>query len=99
MFDMDSLRGSSGKIGMINLKLAWPLRKDDTHTSRSVNGALTLTTAPCQEHDAADVAWNPLYVDRFLSYEGMILGVPLFASEPRGFRESGLSLRSAQERA
>ena len=34
---LDSLRGSSVKIGTIQRKLAWPLRKDDTHTSRSVN--------------------------------------------------------------
>jgi len=34
---LDSLRGSSIKIGTILRRLAWPLRKDDTHTSRSVN--------------------------------------------------------------
>ena len=34
---MHSLRGSSVKIGTIQRILAWPLRKDDTHTSRSVN--------------------------------------------------------------
>ena len=33
---MDSLRGSSDKIGTIQRRLAWPLRKDDTHKSRSV---------------------------------------------------------------
>ena len=33
----DSLRGSSVKIGTIQGRLAWPLRKDDTHKSRSVN--------------------------------------------------------------
>ena len=32
----DSLRGTSGKIGTIQRRLAWPLRKDDTHKSRSV---------------------------------------------------------------
>ena len=47
---LDSLRGScvqyflAGRglyvnIGTIQRKLAWPLRKDDTHTSRSVNKA------------------------------------------------------------
>ena len=43
MFDLvavsstwDSLRGSSDKIGTIQRRLAWPLRKDDTHKSRSV---------------------------------------------------------------
>ena len=34
---LDSLRGSSIKIGTIQRKLAWPLRKHDTHKSRSVN--------------------------------------------------------------
>ena len=33
---VDSLRGSSVKIGTIQRRLAWPLRKDDTHISRSV---------------------------------------------------------------
>ena len=37
---MDSLRGSSVKIGTIQRRLAWPLRKDDTHKSRSVNNYL-----------------------------------------------------------
>ena len=36
----DSLRGSSDKIGTIQRRLAWPLRKDDTHKSRSVNDFL-----------------------------------------------------------
>ena len=34
--ELDSLRGSSVKIGTIQRRLAWPLRKDDTHKSRSV---------------------------------------------------------------
>ena len=34
---MDSLRRLSVKIGTIQRRLAWPLRKDDTHKSRSVN--------------------------------------------------------------
>ena len=37
MTSSDSLRGSSVKIGTIQRRLAWPLRKDDTHKSRSVN--------------------------------------------------------------
>ena len=37
---LDSLRGSSVKIGTIQRRLAWPLRKDDTHKSRSVNSFL-----------------------------------------------------------
>jgi hypothetical protein len=38
----DSLRGSSVKIGTIQRRLAWPLRKDDTHKSRSVNNFLSV---------------------------------------------------------
>ena len=37
---VDPLRGSSVKIGTIQRRLAWPLRKDDTHKSRSVNNFL-----------------------------------------------------------
>jgi len=37
---LDSLRGSSVKIGTIQRRLAWPLRKDDTHKSRSVSNFL-----------------------------------------------------------
>jgi hypothetical protein len=33
---LDSLRGSSVQFGTIQKRLAWPLRKDDTHKSRSV---------------------------------------------------------------
>ena len=36
----DFLRGSSINIGTTQRRLAWPLRKDDTHTSRSVNSFL-----------------------------------------------------------
>ena len=39
---MDSLRGSSVKIGTIQRRLAWPLRKDDTHKSRSVNNSFVV---------------------------------------------------------
>ena len=42
---LDSLRGSSVKIGTIQRRLAWPLRKDDTHKSRSVNNFLDITHA------------------------------------------------------
>ena len=34
---LDSLRGSSVKIGTTQRRLAWPLHKDDTHKSRSVS--------------------------------------------------------------
>ena len=40
----DSLRGSSVKIGTIQRRLAWPLRKDDTHKSRSVNNFFLLSS-------------------------------------------------------
>ena len=44
----DSLRGSSVKIGTIQRRLAWPLRKDDTHKSGSVlNIAATFATRGC----------------------------------------------------
>ena len=46
---MDSLRGSSVKIGTIQRILAWPLRKNDTHTSRSVN-ILFMLHANTSEH-------------------------------------------------
>ncbi|KAK1441127.1 hypothetical protein QVD17_06965 [Tagetes erecta] len=35
------LRGTSDKIGTIQRRLAWPLRKDDTHKSR--NGGCTIS--------------------------------------------------------
>ena len=41
---LDSLRGSSVKIGTIQRRLAWPLRKDDTHKSRSVNNFFLLSS-------------------------------------------------------
>ena len=37
---LDSLRGSSVKIGTIQRRSAWPPRKDDTHKSRSENMCL-----------------------------------------------------------
>ena len=38
---LDSLRGSSVKNGAIQRILAWPLRKDNTHKSRSVSKTRT----------------------------------------------------------
>ena len=35
LLTLDFFRGSSVKIGTIQRRLAWPLRKDDTHKSRS----------------------------------------------------------------
>ena len=34
---LDSLRGSSVKLGTVQRRLAWPPRKDDAHKSRNVN--------------------------------------------------------------
>ena len=34
---LDSLWGTSDKIGTIQRRLAWPLRKDDTHKLRRVD--------------------------------------------------------------
>ena len=38
--NLDSFRGTSVKIGTIQRRLAWPLRKDDTHKSRRVDNFL-----------------------------------------------------------
>ena len=46
LLSSDSLRGSSVKIGTIQRRLAWPVRKDDTHKSRSVNNFLLSSVAP-----------------------------------------------------
>jgi hypothetical protein len=40
--EVDLLRESSVKIGTIQRRLAWPLRKDDTHKSRSVNNFFSI---------------------------------------------------------
>ena len=47
MYVLDSLRGSSVKIGTIQRRLAWPLRKDDTHKSRSVNNLYMYVCTVC----------------------------------------------------
>ena len=49
--ERDSLGGSSAKIGTIQKRLAWPLRKDDTHTSRSVPNFFDLLEG--ETHDEA----------------------------------------------
>ena len=41
---LDSLRGSSDKIGTIQRRLAWPLRKDDTHFCHTVVWPLVTNT-------------------------------------------------------
>ena len=44
LLHLDFLRGSSANIGTVQRRLAWPLRKDDTHTSRSDNKVLCCVT-------------------------------------------------------
>ena len=44
---LDSLRGSSVKIGTIQRRLAWPLRKDDTHKSRRVHNFFCSSSIEC----------------------------------------------------
>ena len=52
---VDSLRGSSDKIGTIQRRLAWPLRKDDTRE--------VYQEREYQGHDAKNV-YNKWYADR-----------------------------------
>ena len=47
---LDSLQGSSVKIGRLQRRLAWPLRKDDTHKSRSVNNSLLGAAMAFEQH-------------------------------------------------
>ena len=47
---MDSLRGSSDKTGTIQRRLAWPLRKDDTHKSGRVDSFLLSTSRVNHPH-------------------------------------------------
>ena len=42
--EVDSSRGSSDKIETIQRRLAWPLRKDDTHKTRSANNSSYVST-------------------------------------------------------
>merc|ERR1712000_349998 len=52
------LRGASVKIGTIQRRLAWPLRKDDTHKSRSVNNFFKKLRA--ESGQALETATNAL---------------------------------------
>ena len=66
---MDSLRGSSVKIGTIQRRLAWPLRKDDTHKSRSVNnfkrGGILMSIGSLPEGSIPRGApWQTTYIRR-----------------------------------
>ena len=56
---LDPLRRSSVKIGTIQRRLAWPLRKDDTHKSRSVNNFLP---HQIDNHNCDDLTLNQISV-------------------------------------
>ena len=63
----DSLRRSSDKIGTIQRRLAWPLRKDDTHKSRRVTKFFA--PRPMHHHLLASSCccscpafWSPAYM-------------------------------------
>ena len=51
---MDPLRGSSVKFGTVQRGLAWPLRQDDTHKSRSVNKFMAQAQQLRQQADFSD---------------------------------------------
>ena len=57
---LDSLRGSSVRIGTILRRLAWPLRKDDKHKSRlyhlSLHAGAPTRLQPRRRQDAAAAA-------------------------------------------
>ena len=65
---LDSLPGSSANIGTTQIILAWPLRKDDTQSSRRVNHVYNCFTITA----GALLARKPLVVrmvNGFLTYE------------------------------
>ena len=65
---MDSLRGSSVKIGTIQRRLAWPLRKDDTHKSKSVLILRAMWPQPHGFSAAASVTPDPRSESRSRKY-------------------------------
>ena len=87
---LDSLRGSSVNTGPIQRRLAWSLRKDDTHThtSRSVNKWQHLL--PCFIHLSIYPSIYPLCVYIYIyihmyTYTHMYISIHL-----RGVRAAGL---------
>ena len=56
---MDSLRGSSANIGTIRRRLVCPLRKDDTHRSRSVNYFIKAPPSSSRSHRSCS-SWVPV---------------------------------------
>ena len=61
---VDSFRGSSVKIGTIQRRLAWPLRKDDTHKSRSGNHFLPMLTR-CKSGSAREFLSGHAQVEKW----------------------------------
>ena len=59
----DSLRGSSDKIGTMQRRLAWPLRKDDTHKSRSVP-SFFMQRKPCFLFRACTTPSNMVHANK-----------------------------------
>ena len=61
---MDSLRGSCAKLGTMRRILAWPLRKDDTHKSKSI------TKSPLPGQKLHEVCLNGiLHVMQYIATE------------------------------
>ena len=61
-------RASSVKIGTIQSRLAWPLRKDDTHKSRSGNNFLTKVFWPARSEGLGE--FTGLSLSRNASTDG-----------------------------
>ena len=77
----DSLRGSSVKIGTIQRRLAWPLRKDDTHKSRSVTNSFFS-------------CFFVYFRQRAFACCEQTANLPALAAESRAFNFASTSLRS-----
>ena len=78
---LDSLRGSSVKIGTIQRRLAWPLRKDDTHKSRSVTNSFFS-------------CFFVYFRQRAFACCEQTANLPALAAESRAFNFASTSLRS-----
>ena len=61
---LEPSNGTSAKIGTIQRRLAWPLRKDDTHTSRMYH-FLTKTCSSCL-YPRVGVATSRLWVHTWM---------------------------------
>ena len=78
---LDSLRGSSVKIGTIQRRLAWPLRKDDTLKSRSVTNFFFSS-------------FFVYFRQRAFACCEQTANLPALAAESRAFNFASTSLRS-----